>query len=646
MDLAEEKSEELKKAVAAISEDTPEADAAEVELQALAADDAATNTEIATKACTDFLTKHQVAMKKMIFMLGAQVSEGMSASDLMKRVTTIKASQAGIGPKIASYKAKASCRARAAEAIKAVETTFKKYDKDKDSLLSRAEVAVYAASEFGGLVLPKETLDKLWKSSVEDGKKGMTKDDFRFLRVACGVARETERDNKRKIVEAEKRKALDKIKAKLQDKVKNMAKVVDAADKEVAKCEQAVQPLSGKIKTSTHREMQAMCSQVEDGVAAARKAAMNAQKAIEAINDGVAVNLKAELKELLRSDPVAKKAEMTVKRMESRFSRILQIVRSVKEESARKELRATAGMRKQVVQVFRLNAKLREQTTEEVFDSMDTNADGQVDEAEFLRWFAEAEKDLQGLEGENAVPKEEVKPKEEDVKKEEVEKDEVKKEEEEVKKEESDEVKQEDEAKAKIVELTDNDLKAVFSSLCGVGSATLAKDTFVRLARICFTIVKPTVIGVSLAIADAESVGRLVAGDVVELLEGPLRDETANIMRIRCKSLAGADLTGWVSTAGNQGTVFTKEGGSIFKVAKESVFSPDFDASSDKIEDADKTKAMTRKLKVGEVLDLIEGPRKNAKTHESRIKCRARIDGTIGWTTSIAKGIAFVKSVA
>lgn len=203
------------------------------------------------------------------------------------------------------------------------------------------------------------------------------------------------------------------------------------------------------------------------------------------------------------------------------------------------------------------------------------------------------------------------------------------------------------------IELSEADLKAVFSSLCEKAAAKLSKDAFNRAARICSTIVKPTIMSAALSISEDGSVGRLSTGDVVEVLEGPSKDTATNIMRVRCMSLAGAGLCGWVSTTSNQGTVFMKEGGAIFKVVKESTLTDEYDINTEKDkhagnEDAgNKVKAKTGKAKVGDVLDLIEGPKKDPATGVLRIRCRVRGDGAVGWLTTRGDGgTVFATAVA
>jgi len=76
------------------------------------------------------------------------------------------------------------------------EELFKKYDRDSDGVLAQREVRNFALSEHG-LELQRETLDRIWRTLVDEGSNGVKLAQFQGLRVAVGVAREVARDKKR-----------------------------------------------------------------------------------------------------------------------------------------------------------------------------------------------------------------------------------------------------------------------------------------------------------------------------------------------------------------------------------------------------------------------------------------------------------------
>merc|ERR1712194_357716 len=76
-----------------------------------------------------------------------------------------------------------------------------------------------------------------------------------------------------------------------------------------------------------------------------------------------------------------------------------------------------------------------------------------------------------------------------------------------------------------------------------------------------------------------------MGGEVVEALEGPIKDdslgEALGVERIKCKSsLDGA--TGWVTIAGNQGTKFLELGGDCMKCVTETALTDGLSAADSK----------------------------------------------------------------
>merc|ERR1711972_632083 len=68
-----------------------------------------------------------------------------------------------------------------------------------------------------------------------------------------------------------------------------------------------------------------------------------------------------------------------------------------------------------------------------------------------------------------------------------------------------------------------------------------------------------TVMTGSICIRESKVLRRLQVNDILEILEGPKYEETAKVMRVRGKVLAPDNTEGWITMAGNQGTVYLKE---------------------------------------------------------------------------------------
>merc|ERR1719215_2571494 len=77
----------------------------------------------------------------------------------------------------------ALAKAEATNVTKKIKETFTKYDKDKDGMLNRKEIAAYAKSEFS-FAVPDATVDLIYKVIVAEGGKGVKADDFQRLKAA------------------------------------------------------------------------------------------------------------------------------------------------------------------------------------------------------------------------------------------------------------------------------------------------------------------------------------------------------------------------------------------------------------------------------------------------------------------------------
>jgi hypothetical protein len=122
---------------------------------------------------------------------------------------------------------------------------------------------------------------------------------------------------------------------------------------------------------------------------------------------------------------------------------------------------------------------------------------------------------------------------------------------------------------------------------------------------------------------DSSDERKLVVGEAVEIIEGPKKDDTLGLIRYRVKALADGR-EGWVSARGNEGTVFMKSSGKPCLYATKPVSIQD-----DIIRDSAKT---LKVLGTHEVIELLEGPRKESDTNVSRAKAKTA-DGIIGWFT-------------
>merc|ERR1711972_219375 len=97
---------------------------------------------------------------------------------------------------------------------------------------------------------------------------------------------------------------------------------------------------------------------------------------------------------------------------------------------------------------------------------------------------------------------------------------------------------------------------------------------------------------------------------------------------------------------GNNGVTFLQEGGSVFKVVSDTMLSETFALDGSKAADAPAPRKPTtaRKLKVGEIVEVREWAKLEEATGLMRMKCKCRLDGAMGWVTTVGNtGVVFVE---
>merc|ERR1712060_333955 len=141
-----------------------------------------------------------------------------------------------------------------------------------------------------------------------------------------------------------------------------------------------------------------------------------------------------------------------------------------------------------------------------------------------------------------------------------------------------------------------------------------------------------------MTIKESKTLRRLEMGETVEILRGPVVEESVDVKRVQARALKD-DLEGWITLSGNQGTMYLEDGGNLFKVVKETILTPEFalDAGTEKA---------TRKLKQGEILEVREWPKKEEKSGLMRMKCKAKSISAAGWVTTVGnQGNVYVEPV-
>jgi len=181
--------------------------------------------------------------------------------------------------------------------------------------------------------------------------------------------------------------------------------------------------------------------------------------------------------------------------------------------------------------------------------------------------------------------------------------------------------------------LSTEQVDKLFSHVAGEENADLSQEAFVHMLRAYFKCINRTVMNEELSIK-SKQVKRLDVGEILEALEGPSKDDGAGVIRYRCQSMTDKAM-GWVTVAGNQGTSFLEPGGNLMTCVKETIVTDDLS-----VQDSN----TLRRVVKGEVVELIEFPKKDEGSGVSRIRGKMKLDGVTGWiSVSSNQGSPFLE---
>mmetsp|Transcript_28537 Transcript_28537/g.87578 ORF Transcript_28537/g.87578 Transcript_28537/m.87578 type:complete len:942 (+) Transcript_28537:434-3259(+) len=627
VEVAEAALEELKKKSAALSTEA-QLSVEQVEATAVAIKEAGAEAEtLATNASEFFRTNHP-AMKLAPTVKPAPQAEGLKDTDkqdtrqvlsqILQRIGTCKREAGSIVEKSSKVKSSILTRAAAREKTQEFQELFKKYDKDLDDMLSRKEVLAYAQAEFD-FSLPAAALDTIWEHyteySAKHGDRGVAMGGFQLVKVAVGVAREIQRDDRRRLDRQAKQRRFEEAKVHMQEKIKRAVESVTEADQAVSKAEEDVKPLATKSKGLRVPQMKVLADEISGIIQKAKQAVTVAKQKMDGLKQEIEEDFKAELLGFISNE--TKKHDSKLGRMDGRINRALNLLTRFQDEVSKKRAGEVDKVRLAALRVARYNQQLQNLTDEDLFGRFDVGGDGAIDESEFLAFFEAAEKVIRPLKADTT-------PEEEGGRPEEAGKDVAEKEE------------------VETVELLAEDLAEVFAILCQHGEKALSMEAFMQAVPQYMVVVKQTAMTDGLSIKDSKTVRRLELDEIVKVVRGPVRESATKVMRTFIRALKD-DAEGWVSAVGNAGTTFLREGGSQFKVVKETILTDTFDLEAEG-GSTKKPGEAARKLKVGEVLDVREWPKKEIKSGLVRLKVCAKSDGAIGWATATGnQGTLFLK---
>jgi Ca2+-binding EF-hand superfamily protein len=576
------------------------------------------------KVCTDFVVQKGPGMKEPAPPVGhnrdgaVDMKKNMSA--LLARINECTRGQESIKRSLAMKKDKALKKGAARVKFDKMQAVFDKYDKDKDGMLSRKEILAYSKGEFE-FVLSAEGADIICAALLNDGAKGVKKAQLQELKVSIGIAREKVKDAVLR-AEREKREAeLAELKKKLEAKIQEASESVKVAEDSMVEAEKATAAVQTEKAPGVSAKAADLLTEIEecDGtVKAAKESATKASGLCDALSEGVDEQLLGDVAR--QSGPLKDR----LARLDSRSSALAQKLTKYREEAKRKEAAELDVLKNTALLLMRYYRCTKKLTNEALFTAMDANKDDRIEESEFLKFFSSCDK----------LP--EIKP---EAKKEEEVDDEGKV------KEEPEEVTQDGIVRffSRSAEtpstLTEEELSRVFNYIDEDDEGVVSKAAFLRLLRHYMKVSKETVLTPEFDMKEGKSIRRLDLNEVMEVTEGPVFEEATKCSRIRVKALKD-DAEGWTTFAGNQGSVYLSEGGNLFKVIKETILTDSMELGEGKTDSKNKP----RKLKEGEILEVREWPSKQEGSGLTRMMCKAKSDGRVGWATTVGNtGITFIE---
>mmetsp|Transcript_104334 Transcript_104334/g.171653 ORF Transcript_104334/g.171653 Transcript_104334/m.171653 type:complete len:398 (+) Transcript_104334:3-1196(+) len=394
-------------------------------------------------------------------------------------------------------------------------------------------------------------------------------------------------DDKRREARLAKEKKLADLKVELEEKIAEATKAFTEAAAEIQKVEKHQTTLPGKAKVAKAAEMVAGGDEYEGMINEAKAKATTAKDCLT----GLEIEVDDELKGFLSAQ--VKKLTSQLQALEARIAKTTTMLTKYRADASKRDLVELELLWKEALGIIRYHQTAKKLTNEALFLSIATKKDKKIKEAEFLKFFKTCEK-----------PK--------------------------VKKDE----KAEDEAEPDAI--SEEDLTRLFNHLDSGEEGFIEQESFVNLIRLFMKVLKATVISDSISIKESKTVRRLEPDEVVEVIQGPIKEDDVGVDRLHVKCLSD-DVDGWLTPVGNQGTVFLKEGGGTMKVVKETILTGSFIIGG-------KDDKKTKKLKPGEIVEIREWGRKEESSGLTRMKVKVKSDGTIGWVTSIGNtGIVFLE---
>lgn len=602
----------------------------EVGTMTRAAEDAGKEARAKAKACTDFIITNGSEIK---LAPAESVPDGVpkhSLTLLLQRINTVSRETDSALTAIPVASERARRKATARSRMSARERAFDKYDIDGDGFLSRKEVLKYAKDEFDFSV-PEDCVDFIFDAIVEEGEAGVRKADFQRLKVAIGVAREQERNEQLRIVRLEKEQKLAEAKLELQEKLDEVSDMLNHAQQLSLKVETWNAELPDKTTPQMRSaDMLSLVAEAEGLVATAQDAASAASKRATALNSEGGAD--PDLQAWLAGEVAALEARAAALR--TRNVRASGTMESLRKRARRQSAQEVFEVEKGAVAAMRHFRRVKGLTNEGLLETFKLNAQGRLGLDEYLEFFDRYSKDADVAA--SKVPVEPVVVEDEGVA---IDKD-VEAQVSAANGVEPVAAELNGQAREGVAEAAEEvglpppsspsaeDLTRVFHRLDETRQGSLSKERLRNLLREFVKVVRDTVVSSAVGIRAGKSLRRIDAGEVVEVLEGPVKDSVMRLSRLRARTLKDC-VDGWLTVSGNQGTVFLEPFDGIFRVAVETAITPHLNPAAAVSSEI----GTRRKLVPGELVEACEWGMVEETSGLTRMRCRAQADGELGWAT-------------
>jgi len=503
-------------------------------------------------------------------------------SRLMQRMAAVSMGKDTVIKSSTNSNEQALRRATAKAKLDKQMVLFSKYDANKDGVLDKKEIANYAKKEFS-FTVPEPAMNSLLQVLVDEGAKGVKKANFHRVRIHVGMAREKAKDLKRRKAREAREKEIEEMKEAFKTKLAEAEQRIATSDEAIKKVEEAAKPMHLQGKEMKSAEMFTLVDDLEQQIKETRTPFEELKADIAGCKEGAAEEI------VLWLNNQVKLLELKFAKLEPRLGLLGSSCLRFRETAKSRERSELKAVETKAKDMLRYHQKAKDMTADQLAEAIEGDGDTLSEDA-FLNFFQTCEQEpVEGAENGHAAA------------------------------------------------LNDEELRRLYKHWAEESDGIVQKETLVSRVRKYMKVMKTAALTDHKGIKESKSIRRLLEGEVVEALGTPQKEDEVDLMRLRVKAMNDS-AEGWVTISGNQGTIFLKEGGHMFKVVKETILTETFS-----LEGPSSSKD-PRRLRPGELVEVRTWMTKDEKSGLMRMKCKAVSDGAVGWATVVGNaGTVFLE---